>query len=124
MPATDTWKKLSTEAVLKGYASPVATFFVGLGGNSFAVGANDIVVGETTGTGYERVPVQWTDFVANMTNSNVLLWTAGGAWGTVTDVFVSDAFQGGAVLLHDGVPSKNLSSGDTISIDIGNLILT
>lgn len=124
MPATDTWKKLSTEAVLKGYSSPIVTAYVGLGTSSFAVGGGDAVMGEVVGTGYARVPVSWTDFVADMSNSNVLIWTASGSWGTVTDVFVSNASQGGVVLLHDGVTSKAVTDGDTVTIDIGNLVLT
>lgn len=124
MPVTDTWKKLTTEAVLKGYPSPIVTAYVGLGTGSFAVGAGDIVIGEAIGIGYERIPVQWTDFVANMSNSAVLVWTAGGSWGTIQNVFVSAAFQGGTVLLYDPTASKMVASGDTITIDIGNLILT
>jgi hypothetical protein len=121
---TDTWKKLSTEAVLKGAAVPFGSVFIGLGGASFSVVAGDSPSGEISGTGYERVPVQWTDFVADMRNSNVMLWSVGSGWSAVGAAFVSDSIQGGAVLLWDGFATRSVASGDKVSIDIGNFVLT
>jgi hypothetical protein len=124
MATTDTWKKISTEAVLKGTAVPFGSVFIGLGNASFSVIAGDAPSGEITGNGYERIPVQWTDFVADMTNSNILLWSAGSGWSAVGAAFVSDSFQGGSVLLWDGFATRTVNSGSTVRIDIGNFVLT
>ena len=123
MAVTDTWKKLSTEAVLKGASIPFASVFIGLGGASFGVIAGDVPSGEITGTGYERVPVTWTDFVADMTNSNSLLWSVGSGW-SVGAAFVSDSSQGGVVLMYDTFSTISVTSGDKVAIDIGNFTLT
>lgn len=124
MAVTETWKKLTTEAVLKGVGAPFSATFVGLGTDSFGIGVGDVATGEVIGTGYERVPVQWTDFVADMTNSNLLLWSAGGSWGSVNHIFVSDSSQGGAVLLWASFGAKTIGSGGTVKVEIGNLTLT
>jgi hypothetical protein len=124
MAVTDTWKKISTEALLKGASVPFGSVFIGLGGASFSVIAGDSPSGEIVGSGYERVPVQWTDFVANMKNSNTLLWSVGSGWSAVGAAFVSDSFQGGAVLLWDGFTTRSVASGDQVVIDIGNFTLT
>jgi hypothetical protein len=124
MAVTETWKKLSTETVLKGYPVPFGSVFIGLGTASFGVIAGDLPTGEITGTGYERVPVTWTDFVADMTNSNTLLWSVGGGWSAVGAAFVSDSFQGGVVLMYDDFATRSVASGDKVAIDIGNFVLT
>ena len=124
MAVTETWKKLATEAVMKGTSVPFSTAYIGLGGASFSVIAGDSPSGEIVGTGYARVPVQWTDFVADMRNSNSLLWSVGGSWSAVGAAFVSDSFQGGSVLMWDAFTTRSVSSGDTLTIDIGNFVLT
>ena len=124
MAVTDTWKKISTEAVLKGTPVPFGSVFIGLGGASFGVIAGDLPSGEITGTGYERVPVQWTDFIADMTNSNALLWSVGSGWSAVGAAFVSDSSQGGTVLMWDTFGTRSVSSGDSVAIDVGNFTLT
>jgi len=124
MTVTETWKKLTTEAILKGIETPFAATYVGLGVASFGVLGGDSPSGEIIGTNYGRLPVQWTDFAADMTNSNTLLWNVGSAWGTVGAVFVSDSSQGGAVLCWDEVTNRIFTAGDVLVIEAGSLVLT
>jgi hypothetical protein len=124
MSETEYWKKLSTEALLKGYTSPLTTVFVGLGTSSFSVGLDSTVIGEVTSSGYQRQPIQWSDFVDEMTNSNTILWGVTSAWPAVSRAFISDSSQGGKALLYGTFASKTFTSGDVAAIDIGNLRLT
>ena len=125
MSATDTWKSYSTEAVFNGIAVPVDTFYAGLGSSSFSVGVDDTTIGEITGSGYARVPVQWSDFVTDMSNTNTIVFAVSASWPPVEYVFIANASQGGRVLLYaDAGVAKTVVAGDTISISIGDLILT
>ncbi len=124
MSETDYYKKLSTEAVLKGYSSPLSTVFVGLGTSGFAVLGDSSVIGEINSAGYRRQPIQWSDFLDEMSNTNAILWEVISAWPSVARVFISDSSQGGKALLYGTTPTKLFAVGDVAAIDIGNLRLT
>ncbi len=124
MSETDYYKKLSTEAVLKGYSSPLSTVFVGLGTDAFEVMGDSTVIGEISSAGYQRQPIQWSDFVDEMSNLNTILWGVTSAWPPVERVFISDSAQGGKALLYGTTPAKLFAAGDVAAIDIGNLRLT
>lgn len=122
MPVTERWKKLSTEIALKGQGATINAY-VGLATASFVPESNPII-GEMYGTGYQRQPVSWTDFTADMRNLAPILWVVSGSWPAGKYVFLSDSSQGGQVLMYGNVPTINSSSRDTITIPTGSLILT
>lgn len=124
MAVTETWKEYSTEAVFKGEALLMDTFYVGLGGASFAVGTGDTATGEITGTGYARQPAQWSDFVSDMSNTNTMVFAVSASWPPAYYVFIADSAQGGRVLAYDNYAAKTVVPGDTISINPGALVLT
>jgi hypothetical protein len=124
MAVTEYWKELSTEAVLKGQAVTFTTVYAGLGGASFAVNASDEPLGEISGTGYSRIPIQWTDWTTQMSNTGQLLWSVGGIWPSVGALFVADSSQGGKVIFYDTFTVIPTTSGDTFNVDVGQLILT
>ncbi len=123
MSETDYYKKLSTEAVFLLRSSPLSTVFVGLGTTGFAVLADSTVIGEISSAGYQRQPIQWSDFVNEMSNLNTILWEVSSFW-QVGNVFISDSSQGGKALLYGTTPTKTFEAGDVAAIDIGNLRLT
>ncbi len=124
MSETDYYKKLSTEAVFLLRSSPLSTVFVGLGTSGFAVLGDSSVIGEINSAGYQRQPIQWSDFVDEMSNLNTILWEVTSAWPSVARVFISDSSQGGKALLYGTTPAKLFAAGDVAAIDIGNLRLT
>lgn len=124
MSETDYYKKLSTEAVFLLRSSPLSTVFVGLGTSGFAVLGDSTVIGEINSAGYQRQPIQWSDFVDEMSNLNTILWEVTSAWPSVARVFISDSAQGGKALLYGTTPAKLFAAGDVAAIDIGNLRLT
>ena len=124
MPVTETWKYLSTMAVMKGQAPPFTTVFAGLGSSGFTVISGDEPSGEVTGTSYSRIPIAWDDFVTEMANSGELLWTVGSGWSSVGAVFISNASQGGQVIAYDTFTVIPVTAGDVLKVKTGNLILT
>ena len=51
--------------------------------------------------------------------------TASGSWGTLTDVFISDASSGGNVLAHDVMTTAlAVGSGGVVNIAVGELDIT
>jgi len=124
MAVTETWKYYSTMAVMKGVSLPFTTVYLGLGVSGFSVGAGDTAVGEVSGTGYARQPITWTDFVADMSNSGEILFAVTGPWGSVGAAFLSDASQGGKVIAYTTVTNTTVTSGDSIRVPVGNLVLT
>ena len=124
MAVTETWKEYATEAVFLGTFTIMDTFYVGLGTASFAIGSGDTAVNEITGAGYARQAVQWSDFVSDMSNTNTVVFAVGAAWPPVGYVFIADSSQGGRVILYDSHAAKTVAAGDTISINVGGLVLT
>ena len=122
MAVTERWKKLVSELALKGQGSPVAVTYVGLADSTFNAEASP-VLGEISGTNYGRVPVLWTDFVDDMSNTSAVSWSVVGTWPQIRNVFLSDSSQGGEVLMWVGSVFTP-DDGDVISIAIGDLILT
>jgi hypothetical protein len=124
VPVTERWKRMSSELVLKGQGTSVNTSYVGLAGDNFDPESLP-VIGEASGAGYARVPVQWTDFVADMRNTGAIVWSVSGTWPPLLTVFVSDSSQGGGVLMYETVGGLTaLTDGDVVSIALGDLILT
>ncbi len=125
MPESEYYKKLVTEAVFKGYPLSLASVYVGLGDDTlFSVGSDSVIFGEVNAVGYLRQPVQWSDFIQEMSNTNVIIWDVTSAWPPVGDIFLSDSSQGGKALLYDSVEIRYFKSGDRAVFDIGNLRLT
>jgi len=124
MAVTDTWRRYTTEAVLKGSPVGAAVFYIGLGTTSFSVGTGDAAVGEIVGTGYARKAVQWSDFVGPMSNSNTIVFDVVGSWSPVGYAFIADASQGGSVLLYDSFTTVAVVAGDMLTINVGALTLS
>jgi len=123
MTVTNKWLEYVTESLLKGVDPTPSVFYLGLGVSSFTVDANDAAVGEITGTGYSRQPISWTDYLAPMTNSAAITFQVGGAWSSVGAAFVSNASQGGEVLLYDTFAAIPVTPGDSLKLDVGDLVL-
>lgn len=126
MPESEYYKKLVTEAVFKGYPLSLGTVYVGLGDDALfqVIEDTSLITGEIVSVGYLRQPVQWSDFILEMSNTNAIIWDVISAWPTVGDIFLSDSSQGGKALLYDSVETRNFLSGDRAIFDIGNLRLT
>jgi len=110
------------------YARP-ATLYIGLSTTTITdAGAN---ITEPSGNAYARVAVtnNSTNFPAASSGakSNGAAFTfpqASGSWGTVTDVFISDASSGGNIMAAAVMTDpKTVGNGDTVSFAIGDLDL-
>jgi len=119
------FKKVSSESILKNTPFTFRTPHVGLAISGWAVDpVTSTVSGELSVSGYSRVPIVWSDFVSNMTNTNEVLWSVSVAWPNVVGVFISDAFQGGNVLLYDSITAVTFDVGDIAVINIGDLVIS
>jgi hypothetical protein len=124
MSESEYYKKLATESILKNYALSFATPHVGLAITGWSVSPSSEITGELVAVGYRRAVVEWSDFVADMSNTNEVLWSVDSAWPQIRGVFISDSFQGGKVLLYDSISSKDFELGDIAAVNIGNLLIT
>ena len=87
---------------------------------------------EPSGNGYTRV--QYNAGTGNYTrtgnvvsNVNDITFPAasGASWGTITDVFISDAATGSVnILCYTSITSKTINDGDVAKISTGNLTIT
>lgn len=111
------------------YTAP-ATLFVGLSTTTITDAGGNIT--EPSGNGYARVSVtnNATNFPAasggaKSNGTAITFPTATGSWGTVTDMFISDASSGGNILCHDVLAvAKAVTTNDTVSFAIGDLDFT
>jgi hypothetical protein len=104
--------------------------FVGLSTTTITdAGAN---ITEPSGNAYARVSVtnnatNWPAASAG-SKSNGVAFTfpaATGAWGTITDFFISDASSGGNILAYGVLTTaKAINNGDTASFAIGDITIT
>ncbi len=107
-----------------------ATLYLGLSTTTIADDGTNIT--EPSGNGYARVAVtnNSTNFPAASggSKSNGAIFTfpqASGSWGTIIDFFLSDASSAGNLFGYGTFSvAKAISSGDTLSIQIGQLTLT
>lgn len=110
--------------------TPPATLYVGLSTTTVTDAGGNIT--EPSGNNYSRVAVtnNATNFPAasggaKSNGTAITFPTASGSWGTVTDLFISDASSGGNILAYDDLAvAKAVTSGDTVSFAIGDLDLT
>lgn len=126
MPVSETWKKISLEATLKGYPIAYPQMYVGLGLSGFTLHGDDMANGEVIGIGYQRQLAQWTDFGADMRNADDLFFNVGGVWGSLAAIFISPSAQGGKVLIWDTFFPQitSLTAGDQVKISAGGIVLT
>jgi hypothetical protein len=89
----------------------------------------DDLIGEPTGSGYERQPVHsQTDFAINFEDSHfvatspiVAFRATTGSWGPVSNLFISDAGDNSGYLIATAVMSSavEVNSGDSVTVRIG-----
>ena len=111
------------------YVRP-ATLYVGLSTTTITDAGGNIT--EPVGGNYARVAVtnNATNFPAAASGAKangtaISFPEATGAWGTITDFFISDASPGGNILCYGALDaSKTVSSGETISFAVGALDIT
>lgn len=107
-----------------------ATLYVGLSTTTVSDAGGNIT--EPSGNAYARVAVtnNATNFPAasggaKANGTAVTFPQASGSWGTVTDVFISDASSGGNIYAYGALTvSKAITSGDTAQFAIGDLDIT
>lgn len=119
------------DATLRGIAFPtIGTIYIGL---SSAAPTDAGTTNETSGTSYARVAVSASTAGFNAhgaagpaSNTNAITFPqAGGSWGTVSHIFISDASTGGNILLHGALTaSKAVGTNDTFSVAAGDLDIT
>lgn len=110
--------------------TPAATLYVGLSTTTITDAGGNIT--EPSGNGYARMSVaqNQTNWPASSSGSisngaAVTFPEATGAWGTVTDFFLSDASSGGNIYFWSALgTSKDVSNGDTLSFAIGDLTVS
>lgn len=119
------------DSTLRGQAFPsITTIWVGL---SSAAPTEAGAASEITGTSYARVAI--TASTANFTshgaagpssNANAITFPqAGGSWGTVSHIFISDASTAGNILYHGALTaSKTIAANDTFQIAANDLDIT
>ena len=111
------------------YVRP-ATLYVGLSTTTITDAGGNIT--EPVGGSYARVAVtnDVTNFPAAVSGAKsngtaISFPAATGAWGTITDFFISDASPGGNILCSGALgASKAVASGETISFAVGALDVT
>ena len=111
------------------YVRP-ATLYVGLSTTTITDAGGNIT--EPVGGSYARVAVtnDVTNFPAAVSGAKsngtaISFPAATGAWGTITDFFISDASPGGNILCSGALDaSKAVASGETISFAVGALDVT
>lgn len=111
-------------------SSAPGTLYVGLSTTTITDAGGNIT--EPSGNGYARVAV--TNNSTNFPNASggakangtaITFPQASGSWGTVTDFFISDASSGGNIYAYGALAvAKAVTSGDTLSIPIGDLDIT
>ena len=111
------------------YTAP-ATLYIGFSTTTITDAGGNIT--EPSGNNYSRIAVtnNATNFPAASggAKSNGVAFTsatASGSWGTLTDVFISDASSGGNVLAHDVMTTAlAVGSGGVVNIAVGELDIT
>lgn len=107
-----------------------ATLHVGLSTTTITDAGGNIT--EPSGNNYSRVAVtnnatNWpaSSGGAKANGTAITFPQASGSWGTVTDVFISDASSGGNIYCYGALTvSKAITSGDTAQFAIGDFDIT
>lgn len=116
MATTTYYVDLVTKYTALGQSVSVGTWHAGLWWASPR--AEGSLVGELAYPSYSRLPVTWA---TNLTNANLLQWTAGEDWGTISHFVLTNTATGVYVLAYQLVSISSVIAGSVIRVPIGNL---
>jgi len=111
--------------------APPATYYVGL--STTAIAADGTGITEPAGGDYARAAIanDKTDLsiasaVSSVNNAvAVSLTTSTGDWGTITDIFISDAITAGNMWYYKSLTTPiPVPSGTTVTFAIGSIVAT
>ena len=109
--------------------TPAASLYVGLSTTTITdAGAN---ITEPSAGAYARVAIDnnkttWTTSSGGSISNAITITFAAAtsAWGTVTDIFLSDSSSAGNIYVYDDLTtSKAVTSGDTVQVVPGDLTI-
>lgn len=122
--------ELLDHLVGNGSYTPPATLYLALATNATTPDVELGTFTECTGTDYARKSFTSSDWNTASggsvtTSANLQFPTAGGDWGTITHVAIMDAAtSGNALIIQALASSKVVETGDTFTVNAGQLTIS